>query len=318
MTTDVSVVVPTRDRPELLERLVRSLLAQDHPSFEVIVVDDGSDEPPDRVLERVCGPAEAGRLRLLRLDENRGPATARNLGWRSAMSPLIAFIDDDCVATPSWLHALCNAAAPDVIVQGRTTPDGDMRSASAWAKSQNINRVTMRFETCNLLIPKDVLERLNGFDERFPAAAGEDTDLGFRAIESGSRVVFAPDAHVRHVIWNRSFPDHLRDRRRWADTALVVKKHPRIREELPLRFLYRRAHGVVLVGVPFAVTLAFTPLRWLVPVGGAAWVVAYTVKRGARYGAARAAQRSVETLVSAMWEVGLFARSSIRFRTFVL
>ncbi|WP_436793930.1 glycosyltransferase family 2 protein [Actinospongicola halichondriae] len=318
MSVAVSVVVSTYDRPEMMERLLDSLLAQDHPDHEIIVVDNGSDARTGEMLDRVAEHDHRSVLRRLRVDVNRGPAPARNLGWRAADAPLIAFIDDDCIAEPTWLSGLCAEAAPKVIVQGRTTPDGDLRASGAWAKSQNINRVTMRFETCNLLMPRDVLEATDGFDERFRVAAGEDTDLGWRAMDLGVQVVFAPEARVRHVIWDRTFRDHLRERIRWSETALVVKKHPGIRTQLPLRFLYRWAHGIVMVGVPVAAILLLTPLWWLVPVGLAAWVAAYVGLRGRRFGILGAARRSVETLISAVWEVALFARSSLRFRTLLL
>lgn len=313
-----SVVVPTFERPVLLERLLRSLVAQDHPDFEIIVVDDHSSSSTVAAFDRVREEHPHRQLRFLRTEQNAGPAVARNIGWRAAEGEMIAFIDDDCVATPSWLRALCDRGADGSIVQGRTTPDGDMAEAGAWAKSQNINGLTMRFETCNLLIHRSILEETGGFDPRFGVGGGEDTDLGWRAVEGGASVVFAPDAHALHVIWDRSFREHLHDRRRWAQTALLVKKHPGFRERLPLRFLYRRAHGVVLVGIPLTLVLLATPLRALVPIGIVAWIAAYTLLRGPRYGALRASLRSVETLVSAVWEVYLFARSSIRFRTVLL
>lgn len=318
MTPLVSVVVPTFDRPLLLERLLRSLVAQDHPHFEIVVVDDHSPASTAEAFEGVRDEHRGVRMRLLRTASTSGPAVARNLGWRAADGALIAFIDDDCVATPSWLGALSGAASYSVIVQGRTTPDGDLLAAGPWAKSQNITRVNMRFQTCNLLVSRSILEQTGGFDERFGTGGGEDTDLGWRALEAGATVVFAEDAHALHVIWDRTFREHLRDRRRWAQTALLVKKHPGFREKLPLRFLYRPAHGVVLLGGPAAIVLIFTPLRWTVPVSALTWVLAYTALRGPRYGTVQAAQRSVETLVSAVWEVYLFARSSIRFRTLLL
>lgn len=318
MTPLVSVVVPTFDRPVLLERLLRSVVAQDHAHFEIIVVDDHSPGSTAEAFERVRDEQHDVPMRLLRTERTSGPAVARNLGSRAADGTLIAFIDDDCVATPSWLRALSDAASDSVIVQGRTTPDGDLHAAGPWAKSQNITRVNMRFQTCNLLVPRSVLEQTGGFDERFGTGGGEDTDLGWRALEGGASVVYADDAHVLHVIWDRTFPEHLRDRRRWAHTALLVKKHPGFREKLPLRILYRPAHGVVLLGGPAAIVLALTPWRWIVPVSAVTWTLAYTAIRGPRYGTAPAAKRSVETLVAAVWEVYLFARSSIRFRTVLL
>ena len=314
----VSVVVPTHNRSALLGHLLRSLLAQDHPDFEVIVVDDASDDDTVQAVQELGFRDGPGRLRVVRLTENIGAGMARNVGWQLARSPLIAFIDDDCVAKPSWLRMLCSVADPGTIVQGRTTPADDLRSAGIWAKSQNITRLTMRFETCNLLMPKTILEETGGFDERFGFGGGEDTDLGWRALERGATAVFAPDAHAVHVIWDRSFREHLRDRRRWASLALLVKKHPGARRLMPLRFLFKRAHAVVLAGAPIAVLFVIMGLWPVVPAGIAMWTVSYTIWKGSKYGPVPAAVKSVGTLVTAVWEVFLFTRSSIRFRTLLL
>lgn len=317
-TPVVSVVVPTHNRSALLGRLLQSLLEQDHPNFEIIVVDDASDDDTVDVLRELGFGDGPGRLRAVRLMENNGAGAARNVGWKLARAPLIAFIDDDCVATPSWLRMLCSGVASGTIVQGRTTPAGDLRSAGIWAKSQHITKLTMRFETCNLLMPKAILEETGGFDERFGFGGGEDTDLGWRALERGATAVFAHDAHALHVVWDRTFREHLRDRRRWASLALLVKKHPGARRLMPLGFLFKRAHGVVIAGTPIAIVLVSTGRWLLVPAGIATWTVAYTIWRGSKYGPVPAAVKSVGTLITAVWEVFLFTRSSIRFRTLLL
>jgi glycosyltransferase involved in cell wall biosynthesis len=85
----VSVIIPTRDRKELLESAVNSVLSQTWPRIECIVVDDGSS-PPAEV------PADP-RVRLLRLDDSRGPGAARNAGVSVAAGDLTCFLDDDDV-----------------------------------------------------------------------------------------------------------------------------------------------------------------------------------------------------------------------------
>ena len=108
MQPEVSVVVPTHNRPAGLAKLVAALQGQDlaPARFEVIVVDDGS-EPPARV--------DAGglALRVVRHERPRGPAAARNSGWRAARAPLVAFVDDDCAPVAGWLGALLEAASAD-------------------------------------------------------------------------------------------------------------------------------------------------------------------------------------------------------------
>lgn len=318
MSPAASVVVSTFDRPEMLERLVSALLEQDHADYDVVIVDNGSDERTARVLERVTHEVPESVLRVVRVERNRGPARARNLGWRSTGAENIAFTDDDCVPTRSWLRELCSAAPSGTIVQGRTQPAGDMTAATPWAKSQDIRSFTHLFETCNLLVPRHVLERLGGFDEQFPVAAGEDTDLGWRAIDAGVPTAFAPDAIVEHVIWNRSFLDHLRERPRWANTALVVKRNPGVRQLLPLGFLYRSDHVVVLVGVPLAMGLLAARRPGVIAAGVAAVIGYRTYRLRDRFGVRRGAVRAAQGLVASAVEVALFARASVRHRTLLL
>ena len=101
MSVRVSVVVPTHNRPKLLDRCLEALVNQDaHPSeYEVIVVDDAGTEESRAVVERWATRSTVG-LRYLRVSPGRGPAAARNDGWRAARGEIIAFTDDDCVPDP--------------------------------------------------------------------------------------------------------------------------------------------------------------------------------------------------------------------------
>src|SRR5204863_1447520 len=98
--------------------------------FEVVIVDDAS---ADGTRELLADAAQRGDLALtvLRHDRSRGPAAARNAGWRTARAPLVAFTDDDCRPSPGWLEAGLRALAAtangggEAIVQGLTEPDPD-------------------------------------------------------------------------------------------------------------------------------------------------------------------------------------------------
>src|SRR2546421_10637172 len=122
----VSVVVATHNRPRRLGRLLAALRAQTLPrhDFEVIVVDDGSTPATQAVLEEELARGEL-RLRLERNALAQGQANARNLGWRLAQAPLIAFTDDDCRPTERWLAAALelHCRNRDQIIQGRTESD---------------------------------------------------------------------------------------------------------------------------------------------------------------------------------------------------
>ena len=225
----IAVVVATHDRAHRLALLLDALRAQTipHGEFEVVIVDDGSADSTPAVLADAERAADLD-LRVLRREPAGGPAVARNLGWRVAHAPLVAFTDDDCRPSPQWLEELLIAAeeSPGALVQGRVDKDPEqMHDLSAFAHWYEVRHAGEGFPTCNILYPRDLLERMDGFDESF-AIAGEDTDLGWRAVESGAGVVFAPDALVHHGIIPVGPIGRLRLTQRWAMTIRNYRRHP--------------------------------------------------------------------------------------------
>jgi glycosyltransferase involved in cell wall biosynthesis len=195
----VSVVVPTRDRPERLRRCLGALAGE----REVIVVDDGSVE-----RERVEEIAREAGARLVRL-EGRGPAAARNAGAEAADGDVVCFTDDDCEPEAGWAEAL---AAPVLAGEapstaGRTVVDADAGAADrAWqAIADHLQRQASTpsspspgfAPTCNLACSRELLTRIP-FDESFPAAAGEDRDWAARAAAIGAAPRFVAAAVVIH------------------------------------------------------------------------------------------------------------------------
>jgi glycosyltransferase involved in cell wall biosynthesis len=246
----VSVVTATHNRAERLAALFGGLRAQTLPSeaFEVVIVDDASSDGTPDVLEREHRRAGL-RLRTLRNDESLGPATARNRGWRLAGAPLIAFTDDDCIPTESWLESLVAASrdGDNVIVTGRTLPNpSEAHLLGPYAKTVRISGPSPHYETCNVAYPRELLEHLNGFDERYPSPAGEDSDLGWRATAAGGRRVFAPEALVHHGVFPRAPMAALRDALVATEDVQSYKRNPGLRKCLPGRFFYGRPHPLLL------------------------------------------------------------------------
>ena len=99
MTHSVTVVIPTFNRSTEVARAVKSAVAQTLPPLEILVIDDGS-QPALTLRDLGCNDP---RIRLLRLDENRGPAAARKRGIESARGEIIAFLDSDDVWQPDKL-----------------------------------------------------------------------------------------------------------------------------------------------------------------------------------------------------------------------
>ncbi|HEU5143456.1 MAG TPA: glycosyltransferase [Solirubrobacterales bacterium] len=196
----VSVVIPTRDRPEKLARCLAALRGQ---AAEVIVVDDGSREP-----EAVARAVHAAGVELVRLG-GRGPAGARNAGVAAASGEVVCFTDDDCEPEDGWAEALAAPilAGEAASTAGRTVVGDDASAADrAWQAIANQLQLAGAepgspspgfAATCNLACSRTLLSELP-FDESFLSAAGEDRDWGARAAAQNSAPHFVPNAVVTH------------------------------------------------------------------------------------------------------------------------
>jgi glycosyltransferase involved in cell wall biosynthesis len=249
--TEISVVVPTRNRAARLRALLASLAEQTGPGFEVIVVDNASDDDTLRVVGEADADLDA-HIRAIHLPQPMGPAIARNRGWQSAQGNLVVFTDDDVVAAPGWLAAIAAAHErdPDAVIQGRTEPDPrEIDRLSAFSRSQHAIGPGPWFQTCNIAYPRALLERLDGFDESFWEAAGEDTDLGWRAIEVGARVIYEPAALNWHAVHEPGAMQLIRSAQKWRLVVRNVARHPQIRASLHRRIFWKPAHERFLVSL---------------------------------------------------------------------
>jgi GT2 family glycosyltransferase len=177
----ISVVVPTRDRPEALKRCLAALERQTVP-VEVVVIED-----------------ELGQ----------GPAIARNEGVRRGRGQVVCFTDDDCAPFPGWAEALAApilsghaqaTAGPTLVGEGATAADHAWEAILGHLQEQAASPGTASpgfAATANLACSRELLERLP-FDESFPAAAGEDRDWATRAAGLGAAPMYVPGAPVIH------------------------------------------------------------------------------------------------------------------------
>jgi GT2 family glycosyltransferase len=243
--TDISIVVPTRNRALRLRALLASLVEQPGaPPFEVVVVDNASDD--DTLGAVADADAAAGaHIRAIHLPQPLGPAVARNRGWRSVAGALVVFTDDDVVAQPGWLAALAAAHErdPAAVIQGRTIPDPrEAHRLSAFSRSQAATGPGPWFQTCNIAYPRALLEELGGFDESFWEAAGEDTDLGWRALERGTRVIYEPAAENWHAVHESGAWQLIRASQKWRLGVRNVARHPQLRDALHRRVFWKESH----------------------------------------------------------------------------
>jgi GT2 family glycosyltransferase len=231
---EVSVVIATRDRPVRLAAALEALRAQTIGAerFQVLGVDDGSGPETRDLLSRL--EDDGPRLQVIHL-AGVGPAAARNAGWQAARAPLVAFTDDDCEPTSTWLESILAvaSASPGAIVQGVTTPiprESELLRRP-FSRTRLIEERNPWFATCNIVYPRELLERLNGFDELFPEALGEDTDLAWRAIEMGTPTEFASGAVVQHAVEDLGAAGFMRHALRGADAVYAFRRHPGLRAE---------------------------------------------------------------------------------------
>jgi cellulose synthase/poly-beta-1,6-N-acetylglucosamine synthase-like glycosyltransferase len=194
---EVSVIVPTRGRPDSLARCLEALDRQElEEPFEIVVVADGDDriERTSEVVRRFP------RARLLR-QPRRGPAAARNAGAASARGSLLCFTDDDCRPAGDWLHTLTRSLRTGGrVVAGTTRSSSCNRFAAAsdlLARSFT-QRSSVAFAATNNLACRASVLRSVPFDERYAAAAGEDREWCAQLARRGIALTHAPDAVVLH------------------------------------------------------------------------------------------------------------------------
>ena len=195
----VSIVVAARNAERTLGACLTSLRRLHYPRFEIIVVDDGSDDATAAV-------ARSFAVRLLRT-AHRGLSAARNLGIRAASGEIIAFIDADATADVHWLHYLVGAlrSSGAAAVGGPNFPppaDSMLRAAIAAAPGQprEVFADAQRLAQlcgCNMAIAKSALDGIGGFDDDF-VAAGDDVDLSWRLRQHHFILAAAPGAVVLH------------------------------------------------------------------------------------------------------------------------
>lgn len=199
---DVAIVVPSVGRASL-QALLDSLAAADpgSPRPSVVVVVDDRVDPRPPLTPTLGGALADVPLRVLP-GGGRGPAVARNTGWRATSSAWVAFLDDDVLVPPGWSTALSADLAACGPGDGASTarievPLPTDRRPTDWERT-TAGLATAVWATADMAYRRSALLAAGGFDERFPRAYREDADLAVRvrragwAIRSGQRVVTHP------------------------------------------------------------------------------------------------------------------------------
>lgn len=239
--THLTVILPTYNRLDRLQKVLAALASQTYPDFEIIVVSDGSTDGTDAYLQKLVSseqwavhsdsfsiphspfsiPHSSLPLHPL-FQPNQGVAATRNHGLREATGELVLFIDDDVVPTPTLIAehvAWHEQHGPDVIVMGPmlTPADFAMKPWVQWEQAMLMKQyddmaagrwqpTARQFYTGNTSLRRAHLETVGGFDPAFRRA--EDVELAYRLADRGLRFLFNPNAIGYHFA-ERSFPSWL-------------------------------------------------------------------------------------------------------------
>ena len=329
--TSYVVVIPTLGRP-CLQACLDALAEARGPRPRQVVLADDRRHTPDPLPVTVPGPL-ADRTVVVTL-EGRGPAAARNAGWRAAEpADWVAFLDDDVRVGPDWRAALAAdlAGQPDRVagVQGMIdVPLPADRRPTDWERG-TAGLAAARWITADLAYRRTALLAAGGFDERFPRAFREDADLALRLLDLGWE--------LRRGARRTSHP--VRPASRWAslkaqagnaDDVLMGRLHGRDwyrrAEAAPGR---RRGHAVTTALLGSSVLAAAasrwapgrprTGWRWTVLLTGTAWLastVEFTTAR-VRPGPRTRAETATMAVTSALippLAVGHWLRGQWRYR----
>jgi len=244
----VSIVIPTRDRREALQRTLDALARQTAPAeaMEVIVVADGCTDDTARWLREYRPPY---RLRCVELPGS-GAAAARNAGAAAATGEILLFLDDDIEPAPGLVaaHLRSHEGSADVVAIGPCPPFIPGRQdfwrvlVRRWwfdlftAMAEPGHRFTYRdVLTGNLSMRRTLFARVGGFDAAFgPDASHEDWELGIRLLKADARLTYIADAAAWHHDRTNLDRSYRRARQDGKGDVLIGQLHPELRPALPL------------------------------------------------------------------------------------
>lgn len=224
---NVSVVIPTYRRGEALLRTLELLLRLDPPPVEILVVDQ-TEQHPSEVDAKLQRMESAGRIRIFRFSPPSIPR-AMNVGLREAAGEVVLFLDDDVEPAPGLVAAhAARHGGPYAAVCGQVLQPGEFPDPEANRGPRRtgfLADLDFRFNGTkpaeirnvmagNLSVARETALAIGGFDEQFIGSAYRfETDFARRLIAAGHRILFAPDASLRHLRLDsggtRSGGDHL-------------------------------------------------------------------------------------------------------------
>lgn len=262
----VSVVIPVHNDPRI-RKCLASILGQDHPDYEVIVVDDGSTDGTPQVI------AEFQGVRVLR-KEKGGAASARNDGAALAQGEIVLFLDSDTVVDSDFVSKM---AAPF-----ERNPRIGMTHAIYGIENEDSFIARLIYEKCDYIfrnldemdfawsfgiaIRREVFRSIGMFDHQFPGAGSEDTDLAYRLCDGGHTIKLVREAVVRHH-FHETLERHLKRHINQAKLRMMlIRKATRFTDQQarPSQYVSVVAHAAFWVSLPLSPWAPWLPAVLLV------------------------------------------------------
>jgi GT2 family glycosyltransferase len=207
----ISVVICTRNRPDKICAAVSSVLANNHPDFDLTVIDQGTT----RATEDLLGPTVTSEQRLTYHHmDTAGLSRAYNLGIQKTTANLIAFTDDDCIVPVDWLRHIEDAfreepeaellygqvvALPAAKGEGSFVPDLPFTKAERLSRRDGFRVFGMG---ANFAARRRLFNRIGGFDEVLggggPLRSSQDFDLAYRTYRAGAVILLRPEVTLLH------------------------------------------------------------------------------------------------------------------------
>ena len=252
---DATILICSRNRPQMLAETVESVLCGARVPRELLVVDQSAE--PHTALATL-GTVRGCAVTYLH-SESSGLSRARNIGLRAAACEVVVLVDDDMYVEEHWLQRLLagRGDGPRAISTGRVLAGPAEGQAGSVPPAALVTRATPavyrgRQPTdvvpgANVALPRDIALELGGYDERLGAggrfASADDNDMGLRLLEAGCEVRHVPDAVMLHRAWRTP---RERARMRWTygrGKGAFYAKHLRRSDSYALERLRADAGG---------------------------------------------------------------------------
>jgi len=268
---EFSIIVPVFNCEETMDACLESLLNQDYPSYEIIIIDDGSTDE----TAQICQSKEG--IQIIQVS-NGGPSKARNIGVKKAKGEFVAFTDGDCIVHQQWLTELRKGFLRAEIASvggNQISPETEssygqnvqetfaiLGFATSYMKTRPNMAKIQHNPSCNSAYRKTLFETIGGFEESL--WPGEDMDLDFRLTQQGYILMRNPKAIVKHFRPQSHTELGNMMQRYGASTNLLLRKYGFFRSLHFIPFLLLTAIVAVLsVAIYSPSLLFFLPLALL-------------------------------------------------------